>query len=179
LSELPIIVNYKSSWRTKPRKKLFHNNLITYHFIPSRAAHFGFLWEAAVKSVLLYRTLINSRFTFEEPCTITAEVEAMLNSRPLSPLCPDTLVIIHDDNLSPRRWKIGRVESVVPGQDGLIRVAHVRASTVVCCRPVHTYIQHFPLHLVLNERRSFQGGREVRSSSSFPSAGLTLYPIIL
>ncbi|XP_070851582.1 uncharacterized protein [Drosophila suzukii] len=69
----------------------FNTNLCHRGKGPTKAAHFGFLWEAAVKSAksLLYRTLINSRFTFEERCTITAEVEAMLNSRPLSPLCPD------------------------------------------------------------------------------------------
>ncbi|XP_064542092.1 uncharacterized protein LOC135431089 [Drosophila montana] len=55
------------------------------------APHFGGLWEAAVKSAksLLVRTLANTRFTFEELNTAVVEIEAVLSSRPLSPLSSD------------------------------------------------------------------------------------------
>lgn len=71
---------------------------INWHFSPARAPHFGGLWEAAVRSLksLLKRTLGEQNLTFEELSTITAEAEAVLNSRPLVPL--DSLP---DDAIAP------------------------------------------------------------------------------
>lgn len=179
---------------------------ITFKFIPPYAPHFGGLWEAGVKSCKyhLRRVLGNAHLTFEELSTSLAQIEAVMNSRPLtplsshphdlSPLCPahflvgrpltapvcadlqerqlssltryqrveqirqhfwnrwskeyvsemqtrtkwksnhsdlklNTLVVIKDTNSPPLKWTLGRVTSVLPGQDGVSRVAEIRTAT--------------------------------------------------
>ncbi|XP_073841866.1 uncharacterized protein [Musca autumnalis] len=64
---------------------------VQFSFIPPRAPHFGGLWEAAVKQAkfLLLRAVGKVLLTQEEMVTMLAEVEAVLNSRPIAPLSPD------------------------------------------------------------------------------------------
>ncbi|KAL7724628.1 hypothetical protein ACLKA6_013862 [Drosophila palustris] len=60
-------------------------------FIPPRAPHFGGLWEAAVKSAkhLLLRQIGSASLVESEVRGHLADVEAILNSRPLTPLSGD------------------------------------------------------------------------------------------
>jgi len=62
-----------------------------WKFIPPHGPHFGGLWEAAVKSMKyhLRRTLGSHVATYEELCTLLAEIEVCLNSRPLCALSDD------------------------------------------------------------------------------------------
>ena len=66
----------------------FTNRRIHWSHIPSRAPHFGGPWEATVKAAKthLHKVLATQRLTYEEYATILAEVEAILNSRPIYPL---------------------------------------------------------------------------------------------
>ncbi|XP_039958200.1 uncharacterized protein LOC120773404 [Bactrocera tryoni] len=186
----------------------------SFGFIPPRAPHFGGLWEAAVKSAkhLIVRALGNALLTTEELSTLLAEVEAILNSRPLTPLSqdpndgealtpahlligcplqalppaqvptdpirccerwqlvcclkqqfwqqwskiyltslqernkwlhpkrnlqPGDLVLVHEDNVPPQQWVIGRVGATVEGQDGKVRVADVATKAGTIKRPIH------------------------------------------
>nr|CAH7762833.1 unnamed protein product [Callosobruchus chinensis] len=184
-------------------EKSVHNEGIDWRFIPPQSPHFGGLWEAGVKSIKhhLRRVLKDNHFTFEQFYTILVQVEAILNSRPISllsesvedlnPLTPShflvgrplmavpdadvstvpvnrlslyqhiqqlvqhiwsrwskeyvserqvrtkwkvnqhslqkgVLVLIKDDQQPPLRWKLGRVEEIHLGKDGIVRVATLR-----------------------------------------------------
>ncbi|XP_073823116.1 uncharacterized protein [Musca autumnalis] len=178
------------------------------------APHFGGLWEAAVKSAKghLNRTLANTRLTFEELVTALVEIDAILNSRPISPMSSDpsdlealtpghfitgsalrslperevtttninnlehwaqitaikqrfwkkwhheyinelqvrnkwtasntnigvgSMVLVHEDNIPPQKWLMGRLTNIIPGRDGRIRVADVKTTRGIIRRPIH------------------------------------------
>lgn len=83
------------------------NNQIRLTFIPPYSPHFGGLWEAGVKSCKyhLRRVLGNARLTREEFETVLTQIEAVLNSRPLSPLSSDSNDFLP---LTPAHFLIGR-----------------------------------------------------------------------
>ena len=92
---------------------------IHWDTIPERAPHFGELWEAAVKAAKFHlkRIVGTQRLTFEELTTISCQIEACLNSRPL------TVITSHDSDgistLTPGHLLIGRPlvaypETIIP-----------------------------------------------------------------
>lgn len=86
---------------------------IEWHFILPRSPHFGGLWEAAVKSAKthLKKLLHNKSYTFEQLATIVSEIEAVLNSRPLTAISdsPSDLRV-----LTPSHFLIGEPLNTLP-----------------------------------------------------------------
>ncbi|XP_055543756.1 uncharacterized protein LOC129729270 [Wyeomyia smithii] len=67
------------------------NDSIEFKFIPARSPNFGGLWEAAVKSFKTHfkKTIGTRNLTYDEFVTVLVQIEACLNSRPLTPLSSD------------------------------------------------------------------------------------------
>ena len=86
---------------------------IQWDFIPEHAPHFGGLWEAAVKRMKFHlrRIVADLKLTFEELTTILTQIEACLNSRPLTPL-PDSEEGF--DALTPGHFLVGRPLESLP-----------------------------------------------------------------
>ncbi|GFX69733.1 integrase catalytic domain-containing protein [Trichonephila clavipes] len=64
---------------------------IEWNFIPLTSPHFGGSWEANIKSMkgILMRVAKSAIMNFEQLTTLVTQIEAVLNSRPLSPLSSD------------------------------------------------------------------------------------------
>ncbi|XP_046665229.1 uncharacterized protein LOC124357451 [Homalodisca vitripennis] len=89
---------------------------IDFRFNPPAAPHQGGLWESAVKSAKhhLRRVMGETILTLPEFMTLTVQVEAMLNSRPLTPLSADPSDL---SALTPGHFLIGTPLAALPEAD--------------------------------------------------------------
>ncbi|XP_031333712.1 uncharacterized protein LOC116163752 isoform X1 [Photinus pyralis] len=78
-----------------------------WHFIPPASPHIGGIWESGVKSLKyhLRRVIGEATLTYEELATLTQQIEACLNSRPLI----NTGEVVDDSMLlTPAHFLIGK-----------------------------------------------------------------------
>ncbi|XP_057318280.1 uncharacterized protein LOC130663179 [Microplitis mediator] len=204
LTELYNMFNSEAHWNAI--FNFCNEEKISWHFIPPRSPHFRGIWEAAVKSFKhhLVRTVGDVLLTFQQLETYIIEIEAILNSRPISPMSSDpndllplspthfligspltsfpeidlsetpanrlsawqhaqqleqhvwtrwhkeylqqlikfsgsrsqppnlkvgSLVLIFEENLPPSKWALGRIVTVHPGQDAIVRVVTLKTKT--------------------------------------------------
>ncbi|XP_062558087.1 uncharacterized protein LOC134222963 [Armigeres subalbatus] len=86
---------------------------IEFKFIPARSPNFGGLWKAAVKSVKghMRKVIGNRMLKCDEMQTVVAQIEACLNSRPLTPMSNDPTDL---EVLTPGHFLIQRPLTAVP-----------------------------------------------------------------
>ncbi|KAK3726366.1 hypothetical protein QZH41_006066, partial [Actinostola sp. cb2023] len=94
---------------------------IQWHFNPPSSPHFGGIWERLVQSAKRALRVVAGKqcVTDETLLTFMAEVESLLNGRPLTHVSSDY-----------------RVVRPLPGDDGRVRAAEVRTSAGTYVRPV-------------------------------------------
>ncbi|XP_050311193.1 uncharacterized protein LOC126746840 [Anthonomus grandis grandis] len=111
---------------------------INWKFIPPRSPHFGGLWEAAVKQAKyhLKRIVGNATLTFEELTTVFTQIEACMNSRPLSALSNDPNDL---SPLTPGHFLIGDLLVALPESD----VSEVNPNRLNRFQYVKQLVQHF------------------------------------
>lgn len=111
---------------------------VNWHFIPPRAPHQGGLWEAAVKSFKTHFTRVaaNALLTYEQLNTYVIEIEAILNSRPLSTLSSDPNDCLP---LTPGHFLIGSSLTTFPQED----FRQVPTNRLSCWEHAQYLKQHF------------------------------------
>ncbi|UYV82492.1 hypothetical protein LAZ67_21002516 [Cordylochernes scorpioides] len=146
-------------------------NRISWKFNPPTACWWGGFKERMIRIVkqLLRSVLGSARVTNEELQTLLCEVEAVVNNRPLTDelrarftkeylamlvhhrkakksrrIEVGEIVLIGNDQKRRISWPLGKLEEVLPGADGQVRVARVKTSSGVFLRPVQRL---FPLEI--------------------------------
>ncbi|XP_065079415.1 uncharacterized protein LOC135702313 [Ochlerotatus camptorhynchus] len=111
LGELRKLFNNQEFAKTVAEETAMDN--INFKFIPAKSPNFGGLWEAAVKSMKghLKRTLGNMVISSDEMATLVAQIEACLNSRPITPLSNDPNDM---EILTPGHFLVGRPLTEIP-----------------------------------------------------------------
>lgn len=114
MSEFLTLVN-NTDFNNKVAECLAHDG-IKWNFIPARSPHFGGLWESHIKIAKNYlRKIIgNASLTFEELSTVFCQIEACMNSRPLSPLSNNVSDL---SPLTPGHFLVGEALITLPESD--------------------------------------------------------------
>jgi len=79
-------------------------------------------------------------------------IEVKDRTSPSSNVAVGTMVLIHEDNIPPQHWRMGRIESLVYGRDNRVQVFQLRTAK-------GTKVAYF----LCLESGPFQRGRDVGS----------------
>ncbi|XP_031341104.1 uncharacterized protein LOC116169216 [Photinus pyralis] len=127
----------RSEVQQKISNYLAHEN-IKWHFIIPRAPHQGGMWESGVKSTKMHlkKVLGNTHLTYEDFSTVLIQIEAVLNSRPLSSLSSDPSDL---NPLTPAHFLIGRPMCALPEPN----LAAIKENRLSIYQRAQQIMQHF------------------------------------
>lgn len=119
-------------------ERFLRGQAISWNFIPPNAPHFDGLWEAAVKSAKYHmaRIIGKAHLTFEEMQTVLGEIEATLNSRPITALSTDPNDLAC---LTPGHFLVGGALNSFPCND----ISDVSENRLTRWQRVEQIRQHF------------------------------------
>ncbi|XP_011699455.1 PREDICTED: uncharacterized protein LOC105456830 [Wasmannia auropunctata] len=111
---------------------------LDWHFIPARSPHFGGIWESTVRSMKLHlkHTIRESCLTVSEMTTVLVQIEAILNSRLLTPLSDDPNDL---QAITPGHFLIGENLQAYPERD----IREVAANKLSRLQHIQQIRQHF------------------------------------
>ena len=114
-SELKLLGEFLTSNEGELQNRIVSEG-INWSFIPAYAPHFGGIWEAGIKSTKyhLKRVIGQDLLTFEEFYSLLTQIEAILNSRPLSPISSHPMDL---QPLTPAHFIVGRTLTTLPCPD--------------------------------------------------------------
>lgn len=129
---------YRNQKTQSDLRQFLSNQGISWSFIPPNAPHFGGLWEAAVKSAKYHAARIvgQAHLTFEEMQTVLSEIEAILNSRPITPLSEDPNDLAY---LTLGHFLVGTALNSFPCND----VSEINENRLLRWQRVEQIRQHF------------------------------------
>jgi hypothetical protein len=114
------LIELKNFFEQKQFKNQLMNQLVNmsikWHFIPPRSPHMGGLWEINVKSVKqhLKKILGETKLTYSEMYTVLVQIEACLNSRPMTPISNDPNDL---EPITPGHFLVGESLTSIPEYD--------------------------------------------------------------
>lgn len=119
---------------------LNHLNMhrIEFHTTPPKAPHHGGIWEAAVKAFKyhFYRILGDFTPSWDEMHTILCQIEACLNSRPITPTLD---VATEEPALTSGHFLMGRSPKALPQRNYLEKRTTLLERWQVCSQIVQTF----------------------------------------
>lgn len=140
---------------------------IKFVFSPAYSPHFGGIFEAGIKSAKFHlkRVAGKAALTFEELATLFTQIEAILNSRPLTPLssnCTDP------SPLTPGHFLIGRPLTSIP------------TKPVTATRPNrHELIEKIRQHFWERWRQEYISELQQRTKWRIEQQGLTCGDVVV
>ncbi|XP_049876643.1 uncharacterized protein LOC126374189 isoform X2 [Pectinophora gossypiella] len=117
---------------------------ISFRFSPAYSPHFNGLVEGSVKSIKFHlkRVLGLAHLTYEEMNTLLIQIEAILNSRPLTPLSSDPSDLVA---LTPAHFLIGRTLTILSSPQVVeeARINNLTRYTRIQCLKTHFWNRYY------------------------------------